>query len=175
MTHGECLAIVTGLVSAYPRELSEATLEVYCEDLRDLDPQALMAAVVHLRRTSKWLPAISEIRAEAGRTSLPHAPSVAEAWTEAMRLMARIGTYRALGTAGNPYVNRTLRLCGRWADICQEDTTWLRKRFAEIYADVVGGAEREVAARGTRPEWLEAPKPELARVGNVRSLEDRRG
>lgn len=175
MTREEVLTIVAGLAAAYPRGMSEETLMVYCEDLRDGDAETLAKAVTHLRRTAKFLPTIAEIRAEVAKLTLPHAKPVAEAWTEAVQLMAKIGTYGALGAAGSPYVNRALRLCGRWADICQEDVAWLRKRFVEIYANVVGGAVESVALEGRAPAWLEERRTPLALVGPAKVLEHRRG
>ncbi len=153
MTHGECLAIVTGLVAAYPRELSESTLEVYVEDLRDCEPEALMRAVVQLRRTSKWLPTIAEIRAAVVDADTRFV-SAAEAWHQAVQLMARRGTYRPPPSCESDPMRRALALCGRWEDVCQEDMTWLRKRYVEIYEGLMIEARHGLAS-GTPPWWLE--------------------
>ena len=170
MTREESLVIASMLVEAYPRDVQEGTLEAYAMHFADLERGAAIAAVKRLVATSKWLPSIAEVRGEVAKASLPAAPSAGEAWTEAVRLMSRIGSYRTLGTAGSPYVNRTLRLCGRWADICQEDLTWLRKRFVELYAEVVAGAREAMVVHGAAPEWLEARPPLVALEGGRQAL-----
>jgi hypothetical protein len=148
--------------------MSEATIEVYAEDLRDCDREALAAAVVALRRTNKWLPTIAEIRQRLASDTLPLAVDASLAWHDATGLMSGIGSYGVLGGAGSPYVNRALRLCGRWEDICQEDATWLRKRFVEIYERLVEEAQRSMQVDGVAPAWLEhrgrpaLPAPESA-------------
>jgi hypothetical protein len=174
VTREEALAIATMMIEAYPREVKPETLKAYALHLADLDRGAAGRAVKALVATSKWLPTIAEVRACVARASLPAAPSVGEAWAEAMGLMASIGSYGAPGSRGNPYVNRTLRLCGRWADVCQEDTAWLRKRFVDLYADVVTRAEEAVQVTGALPAWLEDQRrPALA--GGRPELEAPRG
>lgn len=160
MTREESLAVVTMLVEAYPqREVSSETMRAYAMHLADLPKAPTLAAVKRLIGTSKWLPSIAEIREAVAVATLPAVPDVALAWSEALALLGRIGVYGSLGNAGSPYVNRTLRLCGRWADICQEDTTWLRKRFAEIYAGVVSEVRTARQIGAASPGWLEEQKP----------------
>ena len=156
MTREECLTIVTALCAAYPREMQEATLGVYVDDLRDCDPTALMAAVVTLRRTSKWLPSLAEIRGAMAEADTRF-PTAAGAFDQAVRLMASRGTYRPIGRGSGDPVVRALELCGRWEDVCQEDTTWLRKRYVEIYDGLVAEARQGLAA-GDPPPWLALPE-----------------
>ena len=169
MTREEALTVVTMLVEAYPaREVPKASLKAYA-DASLLDVQS--AAVKRLIATSKWLPSIAEIREAVAHTKLPRVADAAVAWSEAVGLMSAIGSYRTLGAAGSPYVNRTLRLCGRWDEICQEDATWLRKRFVEIYAGVVREARESMQVNGTLPAWLEGPtRPSI--TGQVQALLD---
>ena len=157
MTQGETLAIVSQLVGAYPRDLTEATLEIYCQDLCDLAPDTLMRAVVQLRRTSKWLPTIAEIRAAVVDQATDF-PSPAVAWDRVTDQMPRRGTYRPPGRGSGDPEFRALELCGDWAACCQEDATWLRKRYVEIYAELVQEA-RHGLATDQPPAWLELPAP----------------
>lgn len=159
MTREEALTVATMLVEAYPREIQAGTLKAYALHLTDLDRTVAVAAIRRLVATSKWLPAISEIRQAVARQTLPVAPDAAVAWDAAVTLMRRYGSYGTLGAAGNPYVNRTLRLCGAWEDICHEDVTWLRKRFVEIYATVVQQAEVALQIGQDRPDWLALQAP----------------
>lgn len=155
MTREESLAMASMLVEAYPRDVHEGTLEAYALHLADLDREQVGRAIRQLVATKKWLPAISEVRQAVAKLTLPEAPATAVAWAQAVDLMARIGSYGTLDNHGSPYVNRALRLCGRWADICQEDMTWLRKRFVDIYDEGVQGAQEHQQITGKPPEWLE--------------------
>jgi hypothetical protein len=175
MTREEAMAVAVMLVEAYPRDIREGTLEAYAMHLADLDRAQAVQAVHRLIATHQWLPAIAEVRAEVATLALPHAPRVEDAWAEAVRLMAKIGSYGALGSAGSPYVNQALRLCGRWADICHEDVHWLRRRFVEIYGSVVAGTRETLAIEGRVPLWLDEHRPRLALVGGTQALESRRG
>ena len=60
--------------------MDRETIEAYCQDLEDLDPQELMAACRQLRQTSKFFPSISEIRGLCSRPESPtyHRPYVPE-------------------------------------------------------------------------------------------------
>lgn len=165
MTREESLAVASMLIEAYPREVKSDTLKAYALHLADLDHAMAGAAVKHLVSTSKWLPTIAEVKQQVARQTLPKALPVAEAWGQAVGLMSTIGSYGLLDHAGNPYVNRTLRLCGRWADLCQEDATWLRKRFVEIYTAVVQDAEVTLQIGQHTPDWLQVEfSPELRAV-----------
>lgn len=161
MTEEEAVTIVTHLIVAYPRDVSKETVRAYCEHLASLPRDAALRAVDQLIATSKWLPTIAEIRECVALGSIPPVPSIDVAWSEAERLMRRIGVYRSLGTAGTPYVNRTLTLCGQWVDVCQEDGTWLRRRFAEIYERVVQGVRTDMQLYGTLPLWLVLEPPRV--------------
>jgi hypothetical protein len=164
MTQGETLAIVSQLVGAYSRDLTEATLEIYCQDLCDLAPDTLMRAVVQLRRTSKWLPTIAEIRAAVVDQATDF-PSPAVAWDTVVARMRKLGTYRPPGRGSGDPVFRALELCGDWESCCQEDATWLRKRYVEIYEQLVTEARHGLAAEQP-PAWLVLPggRPRLTVV-----------
>jgi hypothetical protein len=133
--------------------MREETIAVYCEDLRECDPETLMQAVVQLRRTSKWLPSIAEIRA-ALVTQAHHFPTAAEAWVLVSDRMAKQGTYHSMGRGAGDPMFRALELCGRWEDCCQEDPTWLRKRYVEIYEGLIAEI-RTGLATGVKPPWLQ--------------------
>lgn len=162
MTLEEALTVASMLVESYPRDVQQGTLEAYALHLADLDKAAAIGAVKRLVATSKWLPAISEVRAAVVAADVRF-PSAADAWQQAERLMASRGTYRPMARgSGNP-VHRALELCGRWEDCCQEDVTWLRKRYVEIYDGLVREA-REGLAAGEAPEWLRIEAPPAVRL-----------
>jgi hypothetical protein len=164
MTHAEVLTIVARSPPPYPREMREETIAIYCEDLRECDPEALMAAVVQLRRTSKWLPTIAAIRAAVVDQATDF-PSAAVAWDTVVARMRRLGTYRPPGRGSGDPVHRALELCGDWESCCQEDATWLRKRYVEIYEQLVTEARHGLAAEQP-PAWLALPggRPRLTVV-----------
>lgn len=159
MTDEEVVAVVTMLVEAYPRDVKKETFRAYVSHLAHLPRDLTLKVVQNLINTSKWLPSIAEIMQLIAREQLPDIPSIDVAWDEAVRLMSRIGSYGSLGDRGTPYVNRTLRLCGRWADVCQEDMTWLRKRFEEIYENITNEAVYTMQTEQRPPAWLPLPAP----------------
>jgi hypothetical protein len=59
----ESLAAIAILAAGWPRvRIPKSTLEAYCYDCEELDPDALKEAALNLRRTVKWFPTISELR-----------------------------------------------------------------------------------------------------------------
>lgn len=156
MTREESLAVATMLVEAYPREVRPETLKAYAMHLVDLDRVAAIAAVKRLVATSKWLPSIAEIRAAvvASDTRFLTSP---EAWKRAERCMAQRGTYNPMPRDNGDPVFRALELCGRWEDVCQEEVTWLRKRYVGIYDGLIAECRAGLATNDP-PHWLALPE-----------------
>lgn len=149
MTSEECLALVTQLCDCYPRDVKETTLEAYANALVDLPLETAQRACRDLIRTSKWLPAISEIREAEATLRMPEMPSVDAAWTEAIAILSRSGCAK-----GSPYVSRALALLGRSSDLREEQLHWIRPRFFAAYERITEQV-RETTAAGYVPEWLE--------------------
>jgi hypothetical protein len=156
VTREESLAVASMLVEAYPREVKAETLKAYAMHLADLERDAAVRAVKTLVATSKWLPTIAEVRAAVVAQDARFL-SAPDAWDQVVQLMAKRGTYRPLPRGSGDPVRRALELCGRWEDVCQEDATWLRKRYVEIYDGLVLEA-RQGLASGDPPHWLALPE-----------------
>jgi hypothetical protein len=80
--------------------------------------------------------------------------------------MRRRGTYRPPGRGSGDPVFRALELCGDWASCCQEDAVWLRKRYVEIYEQLIQEA-RHGLATDRPPGWLTPPSTDRPRLAVV--------
>ena len=81
--------LIAKLSAGYPNFApNEFTIEVYFEDLQDLDADLLMTAAQHCRtstvRDQRFAPSAGEIRQAAGeiKRQIQHIPSGVEAWGE---------------------------------------------------------------------------------------------
>jgi hypothetical protein len=155
-TKPEVLVILERLRCSYqpaPAILPE-TLEIYAELLSEFPAELLAQAAIVLAKTSKWFPAISELRAAVLEISGERAqiPAVGEAWIEARRGAARFDTYDPPTESEftHPVVYRAaVQAAGGWRRWClSEDEAALRARFFEVYREL---RERELV-QATLPE-----------------------
>jgi len=82
--------------------VSPMRLTVYVQDLADIELSALSRACAELRRESKFLPTIAEVRERVASWSMDAAGvnfSPEQAWDEVMRLVQCCGTNRVPGVA----------------------------------------------------------------------------
>lgn len=164
MTEAQCKALVATLAAAFPREvIDQATLNIYAQDLADLEFQTGGDAVAALRKSSRFFPTIGEIRERYAELRLA-APSPAVAWSQA----AGHGERHRL-------VQRARRLSGDDYDWRATPAGVMHRRFLDAYADVLADAMLEItqpelaaarAAVGVRPraELVAGPLPELREV-----------
>jgi hypothetical protein len=151
MKQSEATMLVAGLAASFPRQaLGERTVEVYVEALLDLDAALATQAVRTIQQTSRFFPAISEIREMVATLQLG-APEPMFAWEQA----------RTKGADRHELVRRARRIVGDDFDWQQTPTGILQKRFLDAYAEVKDAAMKEIAApalgaaSGLRP--AEAP------------------
>lgn len=150
MTPDEALGVASMLLESYPRAVTKGMLKSYAMCLADLPLATTQAAAKRLIFTSKWPPAIAEVREAEARERLPEIPTVDEAWHLAEGILAR----RRDATT-NPYVVRAVHLLGRADQVREAQLSWLRPRFYESYARIVEQVCTGAAA-GYVPAWLPA-------------------
>lgn len=111
-------------------------LEVWQEDLADLDDALLVAACRNHRERSQWLPSIAEIRASAVslmRQASPANQIAGEAWGDVKQAIASVGYY-SLPQFDNPATAAAVRRMG-WREICLDDGPEgvIRAQFERMY------------------------------------------
>lgn len=131
------------MLAAYPQHAAKldatqiaAMLEVWQEDLADLEDNLLIVACRNHRERSQWLPSIAEIRASAVslmRQASPARQSASEAWGDVKRAIASIG-YVGSPEFDNPATAAVVRRMG-WRDICMDDGPEgvIRAQFERMY------------------------------------------
>lgn len=146
-------------------------LEVWQEDLADLDDALLVAACRNHRERSQWLPSIAEIRASAVslmRQASPANQIAGEAWGDVKQAIASVGYY-SLPQFGNPATAAAVRRMG-WREICLDDGPEgvIRAQFERMYNAEIERMEGKVqqspavrafveAMRGGQAPALDAP------------------
>lgn len=117
--------IITGLAEYYDKQLSVTQLAMYVEDLLDVEPSKLLAAVREYRRDGRnvFFPLPAKLKALAYPESDPEAEAV-EAVSRIVQAVANIGPYRTedarsfVGELGWLVVTRD----GGWQNVCQNLT-----------------------------------------------------
>lgn len=165
MNRREGLEVLNVLQATYPRPaMSTRTADAYLQLLGDLDGAAVQAAVAQLCHTSKWLPAVSEIRDAVRAATSPPELSAPEAWEQALA-WARNGSY------GPPPPRDALwgRCCHALGltRLCLEAPRFIMPRFLELYREMAltDHDRRRLAS-------LPAPTPVAALPNRVRRLLD---
>jgi hypothetical protein len=143
------------VLAAYPQHAARLTdgqivdmLDVWQEDLIDLDDNLLAAAIKNHRERSQWLPSIAEIRASAVslmRQASPADQDWNEAYAELQRLIGSVG-YVNKPNFTNPALAETVRTLGGWQAVCwNEDLEGVfRGQFRDVYQVVIARMERKV-------------------------------
>lgn len=153
MKRSDAAEIVLLLVKAYPHvRCDEQTASIYELSLSELDAATCKAAVQRLITTSKFFPAIAEIREAC--TAQVHGRDYGQ------------GTPRFR----DPLIARCLGVWGSWNDLCGSpgDDPGGRARFIELYAELATRDRRDKTAGKALPapanaagpaHWLEGPRP----------------
>ena len=143
------------VLAAYPQHAARLTdgqivdmLDVWQEDLIDLDDNLLAAAIKNHRERSQWIPSIAEIRASAVslmRQASPADQDWNEAYAELQRLILSCG-YVNKPDFANPALAETVRTLGGWQQVCwNEDPEGVfRGQFRDVYQVVIARMERKV-------------------------------
>lgn len=139
-TNERIIKIMGVLHAAYPGfTFQENTVEVYCEMLRDLDPDLLeQAAKAHLV-TGKFFPTIAELRGAVANLIERglNVPSAMEAWGEVIDKMCTEGNTVDFGGGqpefSNSLISRVVSYLG-WNLLCLTDNMIAdRARFIQAY------------------------------------------
>lgn len=132
MTKGESMKLLAMLRAAWPRqEVGADTAEVYAEMLKDIPFDEASAAVRRIVQTSKWFPAIAEIREQVAESrSALDPPELA--WGQVQAAISKIGAYHQ-PLFSNPAIQRAVKALG-WRQIClDENLSATRARFIDAY------------------------------------------
>jgi hypothetical protein len=162
VTPAEVAKILAVLAAAYPGfEVDETRHGLWYQMLSDLDyPMAMMATRRHIA-TSKWPPAVSEIREQALIASGGEELTPAEAWGQVMQAIRRHGYYHpeeALDSL-SPDVRRVVEQMG-WREInTSENMDTLRAHFLRMYQVVSERARREALMPAEIRVLVEAVAP----------------
>jgi len=99
MSIADATAAVARLVTAYGQEnISEERVALYAEKLADIPPELLRATVDRVIESSRFFPAISELRVTAAGLAGLLPPTSAEALAIVRRADVRIPVYRRDGS-----------------------------------------------------------------------------
>jgi hypothetical protein len=155
------------ILAAYPQHAAKLTdsqivdmLDVWQEDLADIDDGLLVMALRNHRERSQWLPSIAEIRASAVslmRQASPADQDWNEAYAELQRLIGSVG-YTSKPDFANPALAETVRTLGGWQQVCwNEDPEGVfRSQFRDVYQVVIARMERKVQQSATVREFVTA-------------------
>ena len=133
----EVAQIVAMIAAAYPNfNLSEMTVEVYFQILKDIPTDMLKAATMQAisEPGRKFAPSVGEIRgavAEIVRTA-SGVPSSYEAWKEVLDQVRKTG-HVGKPVFSHPLVHKAVQVFG-WRELClSENVVSDRARFIEAY------------------------------------------
>jgi hypothetical protein len=183
MTKPEASQLVAILFGSYPSAHIERThVDAYVSGIVDLPANVAAEAVTRLRRTSKFLPAIAEIREACAAQTHGPARSGEEAYAELMLAVNRHGRDYGQGAPKfrDPIITRCLGIWGTWNDVCGSpvDDPGGRARFIELYDDLATRKRQDQAAGKALPTsastapafWLERPKAPKAQTEPMPAL-----
>lgn len=173
MKRSDVAEIVLLLVKAFPHvRCDEQTANVYELSLSDLDPVTCRAAVQRLIATSKFFPAIAEIRAACAAQVHGVLTSGEEAYAELTRAVRVHGRDYGQGSPAftDPLVARCLGIWGGWNDLCASpsDDPGGRARFVQLY-DALAARERADLAASKALQPAQATPALRANNGNATS------
>lgn len=158
------------ILAAYPQHAAKLTdgqivdmLDVWQEDLADLEDGLLVIALRNHRERSQWLPSIAEIRASAVslmRQASPADQDWNEAYAELQRLILAVG-YTGKPDFANPALAETVRTLGGWQQVCwNEDPDGVfRAQFRDVYQVVIARMERKVQQSSAVRDFIAAMTP----------------
>jgi len=158
----ETIHAVAVLFAAYGKSPTELQLAAYDLGLRDIPPAAAIAACEAAIRTSKFMPAVSELRELAGGGSPEDAAHLA--WALVDKTADTHGGWRHVDFEDKA-INAAIRCLGGWPQILEkplsEWNTFTRQAFLKAYA-----AARRRGVDGELTEHL----PGLAEFGPVHQI-----
>jgi len=139
-----------------PRQLDDVQIVVYVDGLIEFDPGQLELAARQWMRTSKWFPALSDLRTLIEGPAVDWDALGAIAWTTFERAISAAGIYRGV-TFEDPAIGEAVRQTfGSWEHACSYDRdspgwTVRRQTFLSIFPSVAAKATEPVTLRGLSP------------------------
>lgn len=143
-----CLLILRASY-ATSMKLDDAGAEVWFEMLKDLPGEKVVAAVMHMCKTTKAFPSIAEIREHA--LGDEGKPDHTRAWGEFVEAIRRVG-YMGKPEFSDPALVETVKRLGGWSHICttmlvEHEPTW-RAQFRAAYTDAHAALSRSKTFEG---------------------------
>lgn len=143
MTAAEVAKLLAIAAAAWPQaRLSPETSLVWEDLLSDIEPGIASRALRRLVATSRWLPAISELRAECLALRQPTQRPAMQAWGDVLAAVHKYGYY---GTPQFPCPITAAAVSALgWREIClSEHQASDRARFCEAYDQIARRAQSE--------------------------------
>jgi len=167
-TSEEIANVMVRLAAAYPSAVvTELTIEIYIEELADLDTELLAGAAKKCRATCKWFPTISELRDAAVALSVSDKRSGAEAWGDVLRAISEHGYPHGPGDGWDfqdLLVGRVVRGMG-WRNLCMSEEGMAdRAHFIKSYEQ-----ERDMAFDDARlpPDLIQLAQTRRAQADQI--------
>lgn len=111
------LNAMTDLAEVFPEaKLSERAIVLYIEDLADYPTPVVVAALEHLRRTSKFMPKIAEIREVIALAILGPTTKASEQAKHVLKQIMHVGTYQDKPTFDDPITDKVVSELG-WKNL----------------------------------------------------------
>lgn len=135
-TREEIQKSLLALTVAYPNyNFPEMSAELYIDQLSDLDTDVLKVAVMRHIATSKWFPAIAELRDAAalvqmgGQGLMP----AGEAWGLFRKRAVMCGYFAKPDLSDYPVIDKTVQAMGLRYLMESDNVVADRARFSELY------------------------------------------
>ena len=166
MTPKETVKAMAMLRAAYPaRELTKDTLALYAAGLQDLAPEGVYEVLKRHIATSKWFPAISELR-ETYLEAASNLPTEEDAIAEVRSAMSKY-SYTETPEWSCPEVREAVGVIG-WRNWClSENPASTRARFLDAYRNVRRRAMHDAQASGISLRLTDAEKTSRIDAGKV--------
>lgn len=147
-TRKDVAEVVAKMSAAYPNwNPNEFTIQVYFEDLQDIDGELLKLAADYCRTEPgrKFAPSTGELRGAVadlqGRSN--NVPLPGEAWQEVITQITENGGDFGRPVWSHPLVEKTVRALG-WVNLRMSENSMAdRARFLEIYETYAERAKRD--------------------------------
>lgn len=136
MKKSEAAKLVAVLSAVYPRsQMNLETMRVYETMMEDLDFEVAQRAITKIIATSKWLPAVSEIRSAYADLRVGQVRAGGEAWGDVQMAVRLFGRY-----ATPKFTDHVVAECVTqmgWRSICDSTNDIAdRARFIELYNEL---------------------------------------
>lgn len=140
MTDEEWLKAAKVLQDTFPH--TPVGVKTWFQLLRDLDGAAVLAAIIHLCRTTEAFPSVAAIR----KLAEPKPLDAADAWGEFIAAIKRVG-YTGTPQWSSPVVGQVVEQLGGWLHVCQtmqteHEPTW-RAQFRRAFEATAERAHRD--------------------------------